>query len=183
MERRNCSILFKQFPPDNEQFHRPPKNIPRFPGERWRQLSPVCMRAPVRIRRVGSRVFTILETKLGTYLQYWMYERDQAGGGWRRGGLKTTNERTNEARGSRERGKGRRAGKEAEPVRAVREGKHEERRRNGRERERERERGRRGEGCGCRDVSVGTAGCEGRNRSPAGSQGLSKVGWVSRIAE
>lgn len=50
--------------------------------------------------------------------------------------MKTTNERTNEARGSRERGK-RRAGKEAESVRAVREGKHEKRRRNGRERERE----------------------------------------------
>lgn len=48
-EEQNYSILFKQFPPDNEQFHPPPKNIPRFPGERWRQLSPVCMRAPVRI--------------------------------------------------------------------------------------------------------------------------------------
>ena len=67
--------------------------------------------------------------------------------------MKTTNERTNEARGSRERGKGRRAGKEAEPVRAVREGKHEERRRNGRESEREKGRG----GGEARAADVGTS--------------------------
>lgn len=33
----------------------------------------------------------------------------------------------------------------------------------------------RAEDCGCRDVSVGTAGREERNRSPGGSQGVSKV--------
>lgn len=144
-EEQNYSILFKQFPPDNEQFHPPPKNIPRFPGERWRQLSPVCMRAPVRIvasaaaysrfsRRSSGHIYNIgctNETRREELTQR-RVEND---------------ERTNEARGSRERGK-RRAGKEAESVRAVREGKHEKRRRNGRERER---------GGGGRAADVGTS--------------------------
>lgn len=73
-------------------------------------------------------------------------------------------------------GRGKEGNAELERKRSLYEQLEKENTRNGEETE---ERGREGggwEGCGCRDVSVGTAGCEGRNRSPAGSQGLSKVG-------
>lgn len=170
-EEQNYSILFKQFPPDNEQFHPPPKNIPRFPGERWRQLSPVCMRAPVRIvasaaaysrfsRRSSGHIYNIgctNETRREELTQR-RVENDER-----------TNERT------KLEGRGKEGNAELERKRSLYEQLEKENTRNGEETE---ERGREEgwEGCGCRDVSVGTAGCEGRNRSPAGSQGLSKVG-------
>lgn len=166
-EEQNYSILFKQFPPDNEQFHPPPKNIPRFPGERWRQLSPVCMRAPVRI--------------VASAAAYSRFSRRSSGHIYNIG---CTNETRREELTQRRvendertklEGRGKEGNAELERKRSLYEQLEKENTRNGEETE---ERGREGgwEGCGCRDVSVGTAGCEGRNRSPAGSQGLSKVG-------